>query len=297
MRRYTDEFDIYTAEKGIDPKAEQPEPLDFAKLAEGKDVQAAELKSVTAAEAAEADLGKSFRVIDDPRRFRTHTVPFTSFAFPERLPTYKNEVVQDNENHWFLFWKTQEEPAYVPPLKKVRDKVVRAWKMIKARELARQRAEEYAVQARALKKPLQELFGSQAKLKIIDTDAFSWLTFGNVPAPPGTPPRLSEVEGADRAGVDFMKAVFSLQPAGIGVGMNEPRTIVYVIRLIAFEPAMDELRDDFAHTNPSRYMAAAGDDQRVIYQAWLTDLNKEAGVRWIRQADSRRETDRNETGF
>jgi hypothetical protein len=296
MRRHADELDIYSAEKGINPKARPPAPLDLAKLAEGKDVQALELESVTAAEAAETDLGKAFRVVPNPRTQFPFTLPFVSFAFAETLPTYKSEVIQDNENHAYLFWKTGEEPAFVPPLDQIRDKVVLAWKMVKARDLARQRAEEFAVQARSLKKPLVDLFASQSKLKITDTGPFSWLTLGNVPAQPGAQPRLSEVEGVDRAGPDFMKAAFALEPAGIGVAMNEPQTFAYVIRLIEFEPPMEELRDDFARTNPSRYMAVSLEEQRAIYRAWLEELNKDAGVTWIRQADARRENP-DEAGF
>ncbi|MEX0677218.1 MAG: hypothetical protein WD063_09095 [Pirellulales bacterium] len=297
MRRYTDEQDIYTAEKGTNPRAKPPVPLNFSELAKGKDVQARELKSVTAEQVAEEGIGKAFRIVQSQGSPIPMTVPFVNFAFAETLPTYKAEVIQNNDNDAFLFWKTQEEPAYVPPLDQIRDKVVRAWKLIKAREVARKRALEYAVQARALKKPLQELFGTQTTLKISDTGPFSWLTLGNVPEQPGAQPRLSEVEGVDRGGPEFMKAVFSLEAGGIGISLNEPETIVYTIRLIAFEPVLDELRDDFARTNPSRYMAAAGDDQRAIYQAWLAELNSEAGVHWIRQADTRRQTDQDDAEF
>src|SRR5690606_25911752 len=47
MRRYTDDYDIYTTEKGTNPKAQAPAPLNFAELAEGKDVVGLELNSVT----------------------------------------------------------------------------------------------------------------------------------------------------------------------------------------------------------------------------------------------------------
>jgi hypothetical protein len=179
----------------------------------------------------------------------------------------------------------------VPPLDQIRSQVVQAWKLIKARDVARKRAEEYAAQSRALKKPLSELFGKQENLQIADTGPFTWLTLGNVPADPGAQPRLSDVSGVDRAGTAFMKTVFDLEPAGTGVAFNEPQDLVYVVRLINFEPPLDELRDDFARENPNRYMVAAGDDQRAIYRAWLEDLNEQAGIHWVRQADARRQTD------
>lgn len=289
MRRYTDDYDIYTTEKGTNPKAQAPVPLNFAELAKGKDVVGLELTSVTPLQAAREDIGKSFRVIAG-QSGGTRTVPFTDFAYADALPLYKSEITQDNESNFYQFWKTAEEPAYVPPLDQVRDKVVRAWKMIKARELARKRAEEYAEQARSLNKPLAELFGKQPELKVAELAPFSWLTLGNVPAESGGLPQMSEVTGLDQAGPEFMKTVFSLQPGGLGVAMNVPEDTVYVIRIIDFEPSQEELRDEFARENPERYLSAAREDRFKIYEDWIADLNKEADVTWLRQADVRLKT-------
>jgi hypothetical protein len=44
-------------------------------------------------------------------------------------------------------------------------------------------------------------------------------------------------------------------------------------------------------------MAAAVGSQRAIFQAWLADLNDEAGVHWLRQADTRRASAEEETEF
>jgi hypothetical protein len=287
MRRFTDDYDVYTTDKGINPKAVAPVPLNFAELAKGKDVESFELKSATPLQAAKEDIGKSFRAIQNPSGGPGRTVPFIDFAYADTLPEYKPEVDQDAENNFYLFWKTQEEPAYVPPLDEVREKVVRAWKMDKARELAKKRGEEYAAQARALKKPLKDAFGSQANLKVADTAPFSWMTLGNVPTQPGAAPRLSEVDGVDQAGPEFMKTVFGLPVGGLGVALNEPQDTAYVVQVLDFEPAQVQLRDDFAMENPNRYMAAARDDQIAIFRDWIADLNKEAGVHWLRPADVR----------
>ncbi len=286
MRRYTDDYDIYTTEKGTNPKAVAPVPLNFAELAEGKDVVGLELKSVTPLQAAREDLGKSFRVIA-AQTGAPRTVPFIDFAYADSLPKLKAEVNQDNEGNFYLFWKTDEEPAYVPPLDQVHDKVVRAWKMVKARELARKRAEEYAAQARSLNKPLAELFGKQPELKVAELAPFSWLTLGNVPAESGGLPQLSDVPELDQAGPEFMKTVFGLQPGGLGVAMNVPEDTVYVIRVVEFEPPQEQLRDEFARENPNRYLTAAREDRFKIYESWIADLNKEADVTWLRQADVR----------
>ena len=289
MRRFTDDYDVYTTEKGTNPKAQAPVPLNFAELAKGKDVEAFELKSVTPLQATKEDIGKSFRSIPNSNGGPGRSVPFIEFAYAETLPEFKPDVDQDAENNFYLFWKTAEEPSYVPPLDQVRDQVVRAWKMVKARDLAKKRGQEYAQQAESLKKPLAELFGTQAGVKVVEPAPFSWLTVGNVPSQPNAAPRLSEIDGLDQAGQEFMKTVFGLQPGGVGVAINEPEDTVFVVRVIEFEPSEEQLRDEFARENPNRYMAAARDDQFAIYEDWIADLNKDAKVHWNKEADARRQ--------
>ncbi len=289
MRSYAADYDRYTVEKGTDARAKSPAPLNFAELAEGKDVQPLELKSVSAVQVTKEDIGKSFRTIQSVRG--AQSVPFVNFAYSDTVPEFRPEMTQDNENNVYLFWRTQLERPYVPPLDQIRDPVVRAWKMIKARELASRRGKEYAEQSQSLHKSLAELFGSQGTLKVTETQPFSWLTFGNVPVQPGVRPRLSEVEGVDLAGPAFMKTVFGLHPDGVGVAINEPQDTVYVVRLVEFEPSLGELRDAFAGEQPSRYLAAAFDEQRQVFETWIKDLNAEADVHWIRQADVRRDSE------
>jgi len=290
MKRYADEHDIYSVEKQTNAKAIAPQALDFNKLAEGKNVEVGELKSVTPLQAMKSDIGKSFREMQSAVPGQGRQVPFVQFAFAENLPEYRAEMDQDGENNFYLFWKTSEEPAYVPPLDEIRGEVVQAWKLNKARELAKKRGEEYAEQARTQKKSLAELFGSQPNMKISEPAPFSWLTLGNVPLQQGAEPRLSEVDGVDQAGPDFMRTVFGLSAGGVGVAFNQPQDMVYVVRAIEFEPSEEQLRDEFARENPMRYLSAAREDQRAIFQNWIEDLKTDADVRWLRQADVRRTT-------
>ena len=213
--------------------------------------------------------------------------PFAEWAFAESTPLYKALAAQDREGNAYLLWKTKEEPAYVPTFEQARDKVAQTWKMIKARDLARKRADEYATQARAAKKPLKEVFADQTNLKVTDTGDFSWLTGGNVPQNPFMQPRLSEVEGVDQPGPAFMQAVFALAAGAVGVASNEPQTIVYVVQLTEFPRSLDELRADFPREPPMRYMSVANEDRNRLYAAWLSDLEKTAAVHWHRPADSK----------
>lgn len=285
MRRYADDRDLYNA-RG-DAKSKTPPPsFAFEELAKAKNVEGKTLDQVTAAEAATSDIGGVQRAVMRSQ-FDFRSEAFAQFAFADSLILYKPEAGQDAEGNGYLFWKTQEEAAFVPPLDKIRERVERAWKTIKARELARKRAGELAEQARAAQKPLAEVFAGQADLKVSESNSFSWLSTGNVPLDPtGSEPRISQVDGVEYPGDDFMKAVFDLSPGQVGVAFNHPRETVYVLRLIDYDRKLEELRDDFASEPPTRYMMAANQDRRNIYRAWLAELNEEAGVHWLRQADS-----------
>ena len=288
MRRYADDMDRYNVGKAANPALPAPKAFPFAELAKSKGVEAKELPLLTAAETAADDLGKVRRIVADPRsRFGFRSEALDEFAFSDSLPTYKATTGEDNEGNQYLFWKTQEEAAYVPPLDKIRDKVVAAWKMIKARDFARKRANEYAAQAQAAGKPLKDVFAAQGNLKVIETAPFSWLSIGNVPFDPaGMQPRISQVTGVDHPGPDFMETVFKLSPGEVGVALNHPEDTAFVVRLVEYERPIDDLRKDFAVEPAMRYLPVAGPDQRKIYLAWLHDLNTDAAVRWLRAADT-----------
>ncbi len=286
MRRYADDRDLFAARPDAKTSVAQAPVFPFEELAKSKNVEAKALDMVTSAEAGSSDIGQVQRTVRRSQ-FDFRNEPFNEFAFAESLVKYKPEVGQDGEGNGFLFWKTDEKPAFVPPLDTIREKVVYAWKMIKARDLAQKRADELAGQARAAKKPLAEVFTGQPDLKVTETAPFSWLTTGNVPQDPfGSQPRISEVDGVEHPGEAFMKTVFGLSPGEIGVASNNPQDTYYVVRLVDYDRPTEELRNEFAIEPPTRYMAVADVDRREIYRSWLADLEREAKVRWLRPADS-----------
>lgn len=288
MRRYAGDLADYEARKGVSPNAVAPQPLDFAALAKENGIEAKQLPLVTAAEAAQEDIGQSRMTVQDQRsRFGYRLSNFSEFAFSDSLPAYRPASEQDGDNNFYLFWKTADEAAFVPKLEDIKDKVVYAWKLIKARDLALKRAEEYATQARGANKTLKEVFGSQENLAVTETPWFSWLSTGNVPfGPSAGQPQISGVEGATNVGTSFMETVFSLAPGELGVAMNHPQTVAYVVRLGEFEQGLDQLRQDFAVEPPARYMLVGLPIQQLTYTKWLQDLNASARVKWIRPADA-----------
>ena len=72
------------------------------------------------------------------------------------------------------------------------------------------------------------------------------------------PPKLSEVEGVDMPGEAAPSDRLRLKEGGIGVAMNNPETVVYVIRLIHFDPSTSTLLGWFQRDPPKTYMDTVG---------------------------------------
>ena len=197
--------------------------------------------------------------------------PVARYAFltlAKFQPTESMDLLGDG----YLFWKTEETKDRVPAFtdKGVREGVLRAWKMIRARSLALKEADALAAEARQAQKPLKQAVAARPDLRVIMPPAFSWVTFGNMPL--GSAPRaarISNVVGVDMAGEEFMRTVFHLEPGQIGVAMNAPKTMAYLIRLDEVKPSQEVLWKEFEVDDFSKYAPAALSDQRQIVGAWL----------------------------
>src|SRR5690606_18836001 len=83
----------------------------------------------------------------------------------------------------YVFWKTEQRPAYVPELSEVREEVLDFWKRKQARELAAQEAQALAAKVETSPDATwdQALSAAQQAL-LVQTDPFSWMTrFSNQP--------------------------------------------------------------------------------------------------------------------
>jgi hypothetical protein len=272
QRRFSDE---QAAKTNAGPQ------VDFAKLAEGRPgVTVGKTPLEPAIVIADTtELGKSLV---------NGQTPFGAAAF-ERLATFKPARSEDTDGNHYLFWKVEETEAKVPELAEVRKEVEQAWKMIQARSLALEKAQSLATQARQEPdKSLRDSLGAQGK-DVAETNTFSWLTQGTSPFMFGQqqPPRLSDVQGVENAGHDFMRAVYSLGVTDVGVAMNQPQTIAYVVRLV--EGAPDEfLKNQFMAAVPGNYQSfafAAEVDTQPIIEAWQKAIEAEAGVDWKQNPD------------
>jgi hypothetical protein len=280
MEIYSSQYRRYKAEaihaqnqKGDKPLAPPPARPDFEKLAKENGLTAGRTELMTQWQAQASEIGSSLVGGRDP---------VWHYAF-QTLPEFRPEISGDFKGNLYLLWKTSETKDRVPKFEDqgVRQQVLQAWKLIKARSLATKEAETLAAEAQKSKKSLKQLFTDRPDLRVIMPPPFSWITFGNVPL--GSAPeaaRISNVIGVDYAGEQFMQTVFHLTPGQTGVAMNAPQMVAYVIQLKDLTPSHEVLWKQFEVDDFSKYAPAARSDQQKLVQAWLTEIKKSSGFAW-----------------
>jgi len=297
MRQYRDELALYKAGQREDPPNE-PEftaayrkllvlLLDDKKAGEfeiGRDL-VADPKGVRlltrtatglipASEARDRDIGKSFT---------SDSTGFVEFAYSSDWQRLQPAMSTDLDDNRYLFWKVDDADERIPEFDEpgVRQRVLRRWKMIEALALARKEADRLAAEARKAKKPLSELFAGERGAQVAESEPFTWLTYGAIPAIWAQgPPRISEVKGVDMPGNDFMRAVFRLKKGEVGTAINHPHSAVYVVRVTDSNPLPDVLWRMFLSENYFSYFRAASHDHYLAHKAWLDGIKSAAGFEW-----------------
>ncbi len=275
MQKYYDDLIRYEVRREDDPKAVKPAELDMGKLAAEHELKSFATTLISAWEAQSLDIGES--LVDG-------TSPFARTAF-EDLPPFQTAISQSAESY-FLFWKTEQEESRVPDWddEKVQAQVLEAWKLVEARTLARAKAETLVKKIRESGKTLEQFFAKESKYEVVHAGPFSWMTSGDVPAMlTREPPRISEVEGVDFAGQQFMRDVFALGEEEVGVAMNQPETFAYVVRVASLAPPQAILWEGFLVDDFGKYVAAGVPDFGYMQSAWQKEVEEAAGLEWKRE--------------
>ncbi|MGI9468742.1 MAG: hypothetical protein ACR2OA_16610, partial [Rubripirellula sp.] len=202
----------------------------------------------------------------------------------------------------YVSWKIEERKANIPTLDEVREEVVSAWRMTKARELATEAAKEIAKTVNASADAT--LAGSVPEDKKKDflnesLPAFQWMnaTFSpqrmqlmqaymqNRMQPP---PQLSTPDSAtignvpdlDNVGEDFMKAVFTASLNRATTAANRTGTVVYVVQPTEFTPSAEILHEQFKDPLQRKsqviQMLSDGDNAAVL-NGFFESVDKDAG--------------------
>jgi hypothetical protein len=277
--RYAEDVALWKARGG---SAAAPSPPDIDLIAEKQALEAGRSELVTAEQAVGGGgIGQSFEFVPDPgSRFGIRQQNWLDSIFGQNTMPLRPVTSRDVAGNRYLSWKTDDQAEFTPTFDDMRDDVEFSWRIVEGRGLARKKAEELAARARAEKQSFEMLLGGNTALKAAKIAPFTWLSTG-----PNGQPVLSQPEGVQMPGEDFMEAVFGLEPEQTTVAFNEPRTVCYAIRLDAVEPPAAELREKFleAKSDPRRIGAVAQGEFSRSFGDWLTGLEKRYGLTWTRQ--------------
>jgi len=276
------QFNAEQALHEADPNKPAPTKLDSDALARQHGLTTDQTRLVSQLGMMDFDIGKSYVPMGYQR-----SVPFLSFAFEESRALHEAMESYDAEGNRYLSWSVEKVPETIPEFTDagVRQEVLDAWRMVKARDAAEKEAQRLRDEALASGKSLKEAFAGKPDLPVTATDPFSWMTYGSVPTGVSrTPPQLSEVKGVDVPGDEFMRAVFDLDVGEIGVAMNQPKTVAYVVRMTEANPSETVLRTQFESDRWGTYLTVGREEQRQLFLAWQEELRKGAGLEWVERA-------------
>ena len=254
--------------------APRPETPDMRAVAQGQGLEFGETELLSIFEFNDTELGSSVGTLDSES--------LSTKAFSVARTEYRPELTKDFDgNHRFLAWIVETSPLTDVTLEELRDEVETAWKMEKARELARDEAQRLADEATKSGRPLSEIFADNTQRPATKSDPFSWLTIGSTPLSRNIQLRLSEVVGIDGAGPEFMAAVFGLGDGEVGVAVNNPHTVAYVVRLVSHTSTERELQDNFLLTSASEVNQVRQANFQNVATSLVRELVTTHHLHWI----------------
>jgi peptidyl-prolyl cis-trans isomerase D len=205
---------------------------------------------------------------------------FADYVFQPRASVYEPFELSDERGRRFLAWKLADREPAVPPLAEVRDEVVRAWKLEKARAKAEAAAKALADKARAAGGDLSAAAAAEKRV-VIPTDAVPEIspsfdldnpaTFGQL--------RPTEIPQLDRPGEKLREAYFALKKGDVQVAPNAPKTTYYVLALK--ERSAADVPQAIYNPMGARLDLEPSVAQReavLRYIEWMEYLRKQAGV-------------------
>lgn len=173
----------------------------------------------------------------------TDGADFDHTMFDAKTGLYEGIELTDSLGDHFLVRKLKDEPAHVAPLGEIRDLVVRAWKVAKARPVAKKAADDYAAQIRAEGGTIKTATVDNRPVVAIDnvtklkpgmpipSQFEGELRFQRGPASP------AEFTQIPNAGEPLIDAMFALKPGEVAVEPDQPETTFYVLTLDRRVPA------------------------------------------------------------
>lgn len=163
----------------------------------------------------------------------------------------------------YLYWATLDKAAYVPKFEEVKEQVVEAWKLAKARELAKAEAEVVAEKARKAGNTAQNILidGSKHSGKLIELYGVTRL---QPPAQSALAVRMAQyteyripTTEIEFPAPDFLDKLLELEDFGNVVVLHDnPESTYYVVTPLSrrTEPLLGEFAEIYKSTSPLSHM-------------------------------------------
>ncbi|MDB5349902.1 MAG: hypothetical protein JWN86_1149 [Planctomycetota bacterium] len=168
--------------------------------------------------------------------FDSSSPSFLELAYAPKTTLYDPLELSGDGGRRFLAWKVEDVSPRVPSLQEIREDVIRAWKLAKARPLAE--AEAKALAAAAEKAgggaKLKDVVGKRAIIqteprpKMMFAPMMDMRSFGR--------PRPAEIPEIPQAGDAIRTALFSLEPKTSAVAADDSQSVYYALTLKEREP-------------------------------------------------------------
>ena len=224
-----------------------------------------------------------------------------------RTPLLFEGETFSGSNSLVLYWVTEQKDEKRPEkLDEVKEIVLKRWKEIESRALVLKKAEELANEAKTSGKPLAELFAGRNEIPVVETEPFSWKTYGGLHPITAVMRRIPPVLGEVREkgiisgnsemdnqiivapGSDFMETVYSLQVGETGMVFNQPQSAAYIVRVTSSSPSEDVLWEQFQRSFVLEYLYAGQPEMMAsAFEAWLNEIQEKTGFRWVNKPDAR----------
>ncbi len=175
----------------------------------------------------------------------------------------------------YLFWKTEEQAAFIPEKADIRDEIVDYWRQVKARAIAEEAARELAKKIGEGDDPWSAALSTEERGLVVETNPFTWMNqFGESIG-------ITDVDMLDRVGGEFMQGVFATPVGQVGVAPNANKSKYYIFRVTEVAPADEDLQLRFqADPLKSGPKRIAFDESQRMFSSWVQNLEQELGVEW-----------------
>ncbi|MGD9634964.1 MAG: hypothetical protein AB7G28_04055 [Pirellulales bacterium] len=266
---------------GKEPPPVPVELTDLTALAKENDLVYTKTDPATWQELRDTPVGVS-------RRQEWGNMPFFRAIMSKDYELYEPVLTQDLDANRFVAMKTSDTPGKIPTLAEVRQQVIDAWKLREAGKLALKKAEELAKAANDKGGSITDAIAGESNLAVTEIDPFAYFTVGVVsPEQQVLSFRLSQPDGIDAAGPDFMNKVFDLKDAEVGAAPNHDHSVVYVVKITGHEKSPEELQQNFLADDYNWYgvPAMTRGHQQTALGVLISDMIKSANVDWVRPAD------------